>query len=106
MADVSDVELTRGQRRDARIALAMLPVGGLFLVVSTIAFVAVVACAVVALAMGGWPWSLLIWCVFAALVAAWNARAGIEMMSAFDWRPLPLALLLSAAAVTGWLALP
>ncbi|WP_375391967.1 hypothetical protein [uncultured Sphingomonas sp.] len=105
-ADVSDVELTRGQRREARIALAMLPVGGLFLLVSAIAFVAVMAGAVVALAMGGWPWSLLLWCIFAAVVAAWNARAGIEMMSAFDWRPLPLALLLSAAVVTGWLALP
>ncbi len=69
--------LPPAQRREARIALAMLPIGGTFLVVSAVAFVAVAALALVTLSAGGATWRLLLWCVAAAAVAIWNARAGI-----------------------------
>ncbi len=98
--------MTPADRREARVALAMLPVGATVFVMSMLALIAVTARAVVALAIGGWPWSLLLWCMGAAAVALWNARAGIMMMSAFDWRPLPVTLLLSGTVVAGWLALP
>lgn len=97
--------LPPAQEREARIALAMLPVGGAFLVGSALALVAVAALAIDLLVRGVLGWTL-VWCGLAAAVAVWNARAGIEMMSAFDWRPLPLALALSAAVLGGWFALP
>lgn len=92
-------------RLQARLALAMLPVGGTMFVGSTLALLTVTAMAVdlVVHARFGWP---LAWSLAASAAALWNARAGIAMMCAFDWRPLPLTLALSAAVVASWLALP
>lgn len=100
-------ELLADQRREARIALAMLPVGVIVLVAAVLAFVAVLALAIVSPFAGraalGWVEA---WCLLADVVAVRNARAGIEMMSAFDWRPLPVTLFLSVVVVAAWLALP
>ena len=85
----------------------MLPVGGTVLVVSAFALLLVAALGVdVALRRpAGWGWTAG-WSLVAIAVALRNMRAGIAMMSAFDWRPLPVTLLLSALVVAGWLALP
>ena len=99
--------MTPAQRREARIALAMLPIGAAVLVASILALAAVIALAVAAPFLG-MPSLLLLegWCAFAAAAALWNARGGIALMSAFDWRPLPLVLLSSGMIVAAWLALP
>ena len=85
----------------------MLPLGATVLVASVLALPAVLALGVdVAIRKPpAWGWTAG-WALLAAAVALRNARAGIAMMSAFDWRPLPLVLVLSALAVAGWLALP
>lgn len=95
--------MTRAQRREARLALAMLPVGAAVLVVSALAFVAVVALALATPWVGGadWRWTEM-WCLLAGTVALRNARAGIGVMSAFDWRPVPAVLALSGAVVAAW----
>lgn len=84
----------------------MLPVGGTVLVVSTLALVAVGLFALtVPFAGEAWPWRLA-WAAAAALLAWRNIRAGIAIISAFDWRPLPAVLLTSALIVAAWLRLP
>ena len=85
----------------------MLPIGGTVMVVSAIALAAIVTLGVdIGLRRpGGWGWWLA-WCLVAAGVTLWHVRSGIEMMSAFDWRPLPGTLLRSAGVMAGWLALP
>ncbi len=95
------------QRREAGLALTMLPVGAIMLVVSALAIPAVLTLGVdVAMRQpSGWSWTLA-WCLAATAIALWNMRAGIAMMCALDWRPLPFASLRSAAVVAGWLALP
>lgn len=98
--------MTRSQRWEGRVALAMLPIGATMLVVSAIGLVAVAVMAGDRLMTSGFTPLLILWCVFAAALALWNMRAGIAMMSAFDWRPLPFALLRSAGVVAGWMALP
>ena len=99
--------MTSAQRWEARVALAMLPIGAVVLVVSTFAFVAVIGLAAAGPFLRQSSLLLLeIWCFVAAVVALWNARTGITLMSSFDWRPLPLVLLRSAAALVGWAALP
>lgn len=98
--------MTPAHKREARVALAMLPVGGIVLVASVVGLLAILALALDGLIRGEGAWLLMLWCVVATAAAVWNMRAGIAMMSAFDWRPLPLALLRSAGVVAGWLALP
>lgn len=85
----------------------MLPVGAGVLIMSVAAIPAVLLLgADVALRQPpAWGWTAG-WCLAAAGAAVWNARAGIAMMSAFDWRPLPATLVLSAGILAGWLALP
>ena len=99
--------MTPAQRWEGRLALAMLPVGAITLVVSAFALLSVLVLggdvAVRQPSAAGWT---IGWCAFAAVIAWWNMRAGIAMMCAFDWRPLPFASLRSAAVVAGWLALP
>ena len=91
---------------ESRIALAMLPIGGALTIVSVVAAIVVSLLAVDTIvqrpAAAGW---LLAWCVAALIVAAVNARRSIEVMSAFDWRPLGPVAILSAgivAAYPGW----
>ncbi|WP_188657917.1 hypothetical protein [Sphingomonas metalli] len=93
--------MDRSQRQEARIALAMLPTG---IALTIGSFVAAVAFAVLAL-LGpflGQGWPLVAWHAGAALVGLRNTVVGIEVMSAFDWRPLPLALALWLATVVAW----
>ena len=99
--------MTPANRREAQVAIAMLPVGATVLVVSLFALLAVLALGVdmAVRRPESWGWTA-IWAVVAGGVAMRNMRAGIDMMSAFDWRPLPVTLLLSALVVAGWLALP
>ena len=99
--------MTPAHKREARVSLAMLPVGGTVLIVSAFALILVAALGMdVAIRRpSGWAW-VAGWSVLAVIVALRNMRAGIAMMSAFDWRPLPFTLLLSALVVAGWLALP
>lgn len=85
----------------------MLPVGCTVLVVSAFALLLVAALGIdVAMRQPpAWGWTAA-WSVIAVAVALRNMRAGIAMMSAFDWRPLPVTLLLSGVVVAAWLALP
>ncbi|HEU0045941.1 hypothetical protein [Sphingomonas sp.] len=96
-------ELTsRAHRREARIALGMLPVGATITIVSVIAFGAVVLLALAAPIRGGpWLWTML-WALAAAAAAVRNILAGIAIMAAFDWRPVPGVLLWSGVVVAGW----
>lgn len=92
---------TPHHRREARIALAMLPVGAVVTIVSALAFFAVAALALASPLYGGsWWWTL--WAIVAAAVALRNTLAGIAIMAAFDWRPVPLALLTSGLIVAAW----
>ena len=93
-------ELTSpAHRREARVALAMLPVGVTVLVFSAVALVAVVLLALATPFRGGAWLPTLVWAVVAAAVAARNIFAGIAITAAFDWRPLPLTLILSVLIV-------
>lgn len=96
--------MTRRDRMEAGLALAMLPVGGTLTVVSALALVAVAALAA-ATVLGGGTAATLVWCAFSLWGAVWNLVRSIEIMSAFDWQPLPGVLLVSAAILAtfpGW----
>ncbi|MDB5694670.1 MAG: hypothetical protein JWN21_213 [Sphingomonas bacterium] len=94
--------MTPAHRREARFALAMLPVGVVLMVMSAVAFVAVLLLALAAPFRGG-PWlQIELWALVAAAVAARNTAAGIAITAALDWRPLPMALLLSGLIVAAW----
>ncbi len=95
--------MTPAQKREARVALAMLPVGGTVLVVSAFALILVAALGLDMLVRRppGWGWPAA-WALAAAAVAIRNMRAGIAIMSAFDWRPLPAVLLVSGAIAAAW----
>ena len=96
-------ELTSpAHRREARVALAMLPVGAAITVASVVAFVALVLLALVAPFRGGPWWWTELWALIAAAVAVRNTLAGIAIMAAFDWRPAPPTLLLSGLIVAAW----
>ena len=98
--------MNRRDRLESNIALAMLPVGGTMLVVAVVAAIAVLILVfdtVVQRPLEA-EW-LFAWSAAALVVAAINARRAIEVMSAFDWRPLKLIGLLSIAIVVaypGW----
>ena len=96
------MQMTAAQQRDARIALAMLPVGVVVMVVSAFAFVAVTLLALATPFAGGAAWWTVSWALAAAGVAARNTLAGIAITAAFDWRPLPLVLLLSGGIIAAW----
>ena len=87
-----------GHRRDAAIALAMLPVGAVITVAAVLA-IAGLAGLVVFLAITRPPgWLLLeLWALAAMMVALRNTLAGIETMSSFEPRPALVALLWSGA---------
>ena len=96
-------QMTRAARRATRVALAMLPVGAAAFVAAALGGVAAAALAMAAafgaVAHPGWTivWSL------AALAVAWrNLLAGIAVMSAFDWRPLPGIVASGVAIVAAW----
>lgn len=95
--------MNAAQRREARIALAMLPIGAMVLIASALTFVAVVGLAILTLFArpAHWGWTEL-WCMLAAAIAIGNTRSGIEIMSAFDWRPLPGTVALSGGVVASW----
>ena len=94
--------MTPAHRREARLALAMLPVGVVLMVASAVAFVALVLLAIVAPVRGGAWLPTFVWALVAALVAVRNIFAGIAITAAFDWRPLPLALILSVLIVAAY----
>lgn len=83
-------------------ALAMLPFGAVTLSASAIAFLAVAVLALVSPFRPGAWWWYTAWALLAAPVAARNMLAGIAIMAAFDWRPVPLVLATSAAIVAAW----
>lgn len=99
-------DMTARDRREGRIALAMLPVGTLLVLSAAIGMLAVAALAVdVAIRRPegyGWP---LAWCAIALAAGYWNLRRSLEVLSAFDWRPVPGVVALSALIVAihpGW----
>lgn len=95
--------MNSAQKREARVALAMLPVGGTVLVASAFALILVAALGLDMLVRRPPGWGLpAAWALVAAAVAIRNMRAGIAIMSAFDWRPLPAVLLVSGAVVATW----
>jgi hypothetical protein len=98
--------MTGKDRREAQVALAMLPVGVTVMVVSALAFVAVVLFALATPFRGGAWWWGEAWALVAAAVALRNTLAGIAITAPFDWRPLPLVVLTSVGIVAAWLALP
>ena len=95
--------MTPAHKREARVSLAMLPIGGTVLVVSAFALILVAALGIdVAMRRpSGWAW-VAGWSLLAVIVALRNMRAGIAMMSAFDWRPLPFTMALSALLIAAW----
>lgn len=100
--------MTRADRWEAALALAMLPVGVTLGLLSALASVGLLFLSVLALIWGvGEPRLLLLaaWCFVGGAVLAWAAVAAIEVVSAFDWRPLPRILVgiaIVAAACPLW----
>lgn len=93
-------------RWEAKLALAMLPIGGTMTAVSAIAGITVALRTIDVLIRPhpGAVW-LLSWCIGAFVIAVRNVTCSIETMSAFDWRPLPGILGWSAVAAgtyPGW----
>lgn len=91
------------QRADARLHLAMLPAGVFLVVVSGVAFVAMLGLALWMLAVqgGNWGW-YCIWGLAAAVIAARNFLKSIESLSALDVRGTLVTLGWSAAIVAVW----
>jgi hypothetical protein len=87
-----------GQRREARVAMAMLPAGAILAVGSLLAVPVLLLFAIIGL-FGGIGWRMELWYLLAAAVGLRNGVKGIEIVSAFDWRPLPFALILWALVV-------
>ena len=82
----------------------MLPVGVTFGLVSVIGSAAMLFFAIPALflaTVGAASWWTPLWCLGGGAALAWAAGRSIEVVSAFDWRPLPgvlAAVGLTAAA--------
>ncbi len=98
--------MTPADRSEARLNLAMLPVGIALAVVSAVALVAVVGLAFWTMAGGGntWPWYFG-WSCLAACVALRNLAKSLETMSALDMRGTLVTLGWSAGIVLlypGW----
>ena len=98
--------MTPVDRSEARLNLAMLPVGIALAVISAIAFVAVVGLAIATIVRQGddWGWYLG-WSMIAAAVALRNLAKSLETMSALDVRGTAVTLGWSAGIVLlypGW----
>jgi hypothetical protein len=95
--------VTAADRSEARLNLAMLPVGIALAVISAIAFVAVVALAIVTIIgrAGDWAWYFS-WSLTAAAVALRNLAKSLETMSALDVRGTLVTLGWSAGIVLIW----
>ncbi|MBB4153805.1 hypothetical protein GGQ80_001711 [Sphingomonas jinjuensis] len=98
--------MTARDRREGRVALAMLPVGTLLTLAAGIGMIAVTALGIDTAIR--WPdgagW-MLAWCGLAAVAGWWNLKRSLEVLSAFDWRPVPGIVAVSAAIVAlhpGW----
>lgn len=92
--------MTRWHRWEAGLALAMLPVGVVLGVMTALASIALLIGAIPALMIAGFgmgDWWLPAWCFAGGAMLAWVAVTAIEIVSAFDWRPLPRALAAVAA---------
>lgn len=87
--------MTRADRWEAAIALAMLPVGVTLGLLSALASVLLLLLSIIALfwGFGDLPLMLLAgWCFGGGTVLAWAAVSAIELLSTLDWRPLPRIL--------------
>jgi hypothetical protein len=98
--------MTPADRSEARLNLAMLPVGIALSVMSALAFVAVVGFGLFSIAAGGddWHWYFG-WSALAAVVALRNLAKSLETMSALDVRGTLVTLGWSAGIVLlypGW----
>lgn len=96
--------LDRDQRREARVAIAMLPAGAVLAVGSLLAAAVLLIWAAAGVLLGD-EWRLVGWRLVGAAVGLRNGVKGIEVMSAFDWRPMPLAIILWIAVIAahpGW----
>ena len=91
--------MTRAQRLEAGLALAMLPVGAVLALVSAVAFLAVLLLLGISFVFEDrWPW-VAAWSGVSTLVAVRNIVASIAVVNALDWRPLIAIGLLSAAVL-------
>jgi hypothetical protein len=95
--------VTSADRSEARLNLAMLPVGIALAVISGLAFMAVVALAIATIVRQGdaWGWYLG-WSLVAAAVALRNLAKSLESMSALDVRGTAVTLGWSAGIVLIW----
>ncbi len=98
--------MTPADRSEARLNLAMLPVGIALAVISAIAFVAVAALAISTIVQQGdsWIWYLG-WSLIAAAVALRNLARSLETLSSLDVRGTLVTLAWSAGIVLsypGW----
>lgn len=101
--------MRRRDRLEAGVALAMLPVGVTLGVLSALGAVGLLFCAAAAFLWavfaGAVSWWMVLWCFVGGAVLAWAAVRSIEIVSAFDWRPLPGvlgAIAATAAASPFW----
>jgi hypothetical protein len=92
--------MTPADRSEARLNLAMLPIGIALAVISGLAFVAVVGLAIATIVQQGddWIWYLG-WSLLAAAVALRNLAKSLETMSALDVRGTAVTLGWSARIV-------
>ena len=93
--------MTRAQRLEAGLALAMLPVGVVLGLISALGAAMLLILTIPALLFaisGAVSWSLPVWCFGGGAALVWAAVGSIEVVSAFDWRPLPGVL--AAVALT------
>lgn len=95
--------MTPEQRGDARISLAMLPIGVVLVIASVIGIAAVFADAVYQIAAepDDWGWHFA-WCGFALVVGTRNLLKSLETMSALDVAGTMVTLGWSAAIVVAW----
>ena len=82
-------------RAEAALALAMLPVGVVLGLLSAVGCVVLLVFAIPAFFLavaGAVGWWAPAWCFAGVAALAWAAVGSIEIVSAFDWRPLPRVL--------------
>ena len=97
--------MTRGDRLEAGLALAMLPVGVVLGLLSALGSVALLFFAIPAFFLaiaGAVGWWVPLWCFGGGAALVWAAVRSIAVVSALDWRPLPgvlAAIALTAAAL-------
>ena len=101
--------MTRAQRLEAGLALAMLPVGATLGLISALGAAMLLILTIPALLFaisGAVSWSLPVWCFGGGAALVWATVGSIKVVSALDWRPLPRVLaamgLTAAAALLLW----